>query len=314
MSDQNLVLDNAIQRAAPGSDAERPFVSIVIPHYNDLDSLAVCVAGLRRQTWPERRMEIIVADNNSACGIAAVVRVAHGCRVVPAPVQGAGPARNAGAAVAGGEILAFIDSDCDPRPDWVENGVRALDGYDFAGGYVEVVARDPANPTAVEAWELVFGFDFERYIRVGGYTGGGNMWVRRPVFDTVGGFRAGVAEDMDWSFRARGAGFRLGYGRLAMVSHLARPGWPELLTRWRRVLAEHYTLTREKPLGLLRWMAWTAGMPLATVPHLARVLRSDRLPGARLKAAAASVLIAHRIWRTGYMIRLLLGSLGRPRP
>ena len=285
---------------------DRPLVSIVIPHYNDLDALSICIAALQLQSWPAEKMEIIIADNNSACGIEAVTTAAPGCHVVQAPIQGAGPARNAGAAVALGEILAFIDSDCEPHPDWVEKGVRALAKYDFAGGHVITAARNPQRPTPVEAWEVVFGFDFERYILVEGYTGTGNMWVWRNVFDAVGGFRAGVAEDMDWSFRARAAGFRLGYEPRAIVSHLARSDWPELLRRWRRVLAEHYLLTREKPFGMLRWAVWAGGMPLSIVPHSAKVLRSERLPRFRDKALAIAVLVAHRLWRTYYMARLMV--------
>jgi cellulose synthase/poly-beta-1,6-N-acetylglucosamine synthase-like glycosyltransferase len=298
---------------SPMSDAgplalatDRSFVSVVIPHYNDLDALSICIAKLQCQTWPAERMEIIVADNNSVCGIDGVIAAAAGCRVVRASIQGAGPARNAGAAVARGEILAFIDSDCDPQLDWVENGVRALVKYDFAGGRVVTTARDPLRPTPVEAWEVVFGFDFERYILVEGYTGSGNMWVWRRVFDAVGGFRAGVAEDMDWSFRARMAGFRLGYEPGAVVSHLARSDWPELLMRWRRVLSEHYLLTREKPFGTVRWTVWTGGMPLSIVLHSVKVLRSERLLSSRDKVSALAVLLMHRLWRTYYMARLMV--------
>ncbi len=293
--------------------SDAPFVSVIIPHFNDLAALSVCTASLRRQSWPAERMEVIVADNNSACGIEAVQKAAAGYRVVQASIQGAGPARNAGAAVARGEILAFLDSDCDPQSDWIENGVRALAMYDFAGGHVVTTARDPSRPTAVEAWELVFGFDFERYILVEGYTGSGNMWVWRKVFDAVGGFRAGVAEDMDWSFRATAAGFRLGYEREAIVSHPARSDWKGLLKRWRRVLAEHYRLTREKPLGTLRWVLWTVGMPLSIGPHAVKVLRSPRLNGLPRMLSAIAVLIAFRLWRTGYMVRLAIApaSAGR---
>ena len=286
--------------------ANAPYVSVIIPHYNDLEALAVCAASLRLQSWPAERMEVIIADNNSACGVEAVRRAAAGYRVVQAPIQGAGPARNAGAAAARGEILAFLDSDCDPHTDWVENGVRSLETYDFAGGHVVTTARDPSRPTAVEAWELVFGFDFERYIRVEGYTGSGNMWVWRRVSDAVGGFRVGVAEDMDWSFRATAAGFRLGYERGAVVSHLARSDWNGLLKRWRRVLAEHYRLVREKPLGSLRWMLWIVGMPLSIGPHAVRVLRSRRLPNLGRKLSAIAILIAFRLWRTCYMVRLAI--------
>jgi cellulose synthase/poly-beta-1,6-N-acetylglucosamine synthase-like glycosyltransferase len=285
---------------------DQQFVSVVIPHYNDLDALSTCIASLQRQTWPVESMEIIIADNNSACGIDAVIAAAPGCRVVEAPIQGAGPARNAGAALARGDILAFIDSDCDPRQDWVENGVRALAKYDFAGGRVVTAARNPLRPTPVEAWEVVFGFDFERYILSEGYTGSGNMWVWRKVFDAVGGFRAGVAEDMDWSFRATAAGFRLGYEPGAVVSHLARSEWSELLRRWRRVLTEHYLLTEERRFGTLRWAVWTGGIPLSIVPHSVKVLRSQRLPRFQDKASAIAVLVAHRLWRTYYMGRLMV--------
>ena len=287
----------------------RPFVSIVIPHYNDLRGLAACIAGLKRQTWPLARMEIIVADNNSVCGLDAVICAASGCRVISVAEQGAGPARNAGAAVARGEILGFIDSDCDPRTDWVEHGVRELTAYDFVGGEVEIVPRDPARPTPVEAWEMVFGFNFEHYILVQGYTGSGNMWVWRSVFEAVGGFRNGVAEDMEWSFRARSAGFRLGYARDAVVGHPARAAWSELVARWRRVLREHFALACQGRFGRLRWTAKTAAMPISIGPHLLKVLRSRRLRSTRSKLAAGIVLIAHRLWRTVYMAQLLVISL-----
>lgn len=308
MTTADLVLAQNKGRSVRSATTAWPFVTIVIPHYNDLGGLAVCVAGLKRQTWPADRMEIIVADNNSVCGLHAVIHTASGCRVILAPEQGAGPARNAGAAIAGGEILGFIDSDCDPRPDWVEHGVRELASYDFVGGEVETVPGNPARPTPVEAWEMVFGFDFRRYILVEGYTGSGNMWVWRSVFETIGGFRTGVAEDMEWSFRARSAGFRLGYAHDAVVSHPARCAWPELLARWRRVLQEHYVLASEQPFGRLRWTAKTVAMPLSIAPHFLRVLRSDRLPDVRSKIAAGAVLIAHRLWRTAYMTRLLATS------
>src|SRR5271167_2742993 len=51
---------------------QRPLVSVIIPHYNDIHALSICVANLHRQTWPATNMEIIVADNNSACGLDAV--------------------------------------------------------------------------------------------------------------------------------------------------------------------------------------------------------------------------------------------------
>ena len=69
------------------------FVSVVIPHYNDLLALTECVRLLELQTYPRDRFEIIVADNNSACGLAAVKSVAPGGDRGP----GADPGRGTGA-------------------------------------------------------------------------------------------------------------------------------------------------------------------------------------------------------------------------
>ena len=145
------------KREAPG------FVSIILPHYNDLENLKLCIALLEKQSFPRERFEIVVAENNSACGFDAVVQACGpGVFVIPAPLQGAAEARNAAIRAAKGDILAFIDSDCRPALDWLERGVAALDKGDLVGGCVDVDVGDPAHPTAVEAFELVFAFDYRR--------------------------------------------------------------------------------------------------------------------------------------------------------
>lgn len=279
---------------------QRDFVSVIIPHFNDLQGLQICAAMLDEQTCPRDGYEVIVADNNSRCGLACVQAAAPNCRIVQAPVQGAGPARNAGVAAARGNVLAFIDSDCQPDPGWIAHGLAALHNFDFVGGHVRIIPQDVSAITDVEAWEMEFTFDFERYVR-DGYTGSGNMWVWQRVFAAVGGFRAGVSEDMDWSFRASARGFRLGYAPDTRVAHYARRDWDALQARWVRVIREHYLLTAERPFGAWRWAAWTAAMPASILPHLWRVARSQRLPTTKLKFAAARILIRHRLWRTRMM-------------
>ena len=84
--------------------------SVIVPHYNDLDNLRECLRLLRLQTLPASRFEVLVCDNNSACGLAAVEAACGGFgRVVHAPKQGAAEARNAGVEAARGEVLAFIE-------------------------------------------------------------------------------------------------------------------------------------------------------------------------------------------------------------
>ncbi len=209
---------------APESVA--PSVSVIIPHYNDLANLERCMRLLAAQSLPLSQFEIVVADNNSRCGLEEVERACGGlARVVAAPIQGAGAARNAAVEASRGRVLAFIDSDCRPTPTWLENGLAALSGAQIVGGQVDVDVEDPAHPTAVEAFEKVFAFNFKRYIQELGFSGSGNMFVSREIFDRVGGFRGHVAEDADWGRRAVAANYRFRYAPSVVVSHPARRNW-----------------------------------------------------------------------------------------
>jgi glycosyltransferase involved in cell wall biosynthesis len=231
-------------------------VSVIIPHYDNLEGLQQCIANLRTQTLDPSRYEIIVADNNSSCGISAVKRACQGvARVIPAPIPGAAEARNAAIAVARGEVFAFTDQDCRPRPDWLERGVRALDGADVVGGRMVVCVDDRMRVTPTEAFELVFAFNNRRYVERKGFTVNANMFVWRDVFSKVGLFRAGVPEDVDWGYRATALGFRLRYAADAVVEHPARREWTDLIRKWRLISANHYALSRKRRFGKLRFFA-----------------------------------------------------------
>lgn len=282
-------------------------VSVIIPHYNDLDMLRLCHERLMRQTWPRAGFEIVIADNNSRCGLDAVRAAAPTALVVPAPVQGAGPARNVAVAASRGAILAFIDSDCIAEPHWIEEGIAGLAGFDFVGGQVLTVARDPCRPNPIESFEIVFNFNFRRYIEQVGFSGTGNLFVPREVFDQVGLFRAGISEDMDWCFRARALGYRIGYAERAVVSHPARRTWRELERRWARMLVENYNLARTQPGGRRKFFVKALAMPASVLPHTVKILRSRRLPGLQARLGATAVLVRLRLWRTVRMLRLAAG-------
>lgn len=286
-----------------------PRVSVVIPHYNDLAGLTRCLASLDAQTMPHDEFEVIVADNASPLPRDAIEATITGrAKLVFVAEKGAGPARNGGVAVATGEILAFIDADCVAMPGWLEAGVAGLNDYDFIGGHVAVSVGDPARMTGAEAFESVFAFDFRSYILDKGFTGSGNMFVWRRVFDQVGGFRPAVSEDTEWSHRATGMGFRLGYVPEAEIAHPARKDWGELSGKWRRVVRERYLLTSEQPLGRLRWLALTWALPLSAVAHTPKVLRAANLPDVAARMRALATLYRLRMYRFVEAHRQFLGS------
>ena len=279
-------------------------VSIVVPHYSDLVGLAACLDALGRQTRAPD--EIIVADNNSPQGEAAVDAVIAGrAKLVVVNEKGAGPARNGGVAASTGEILAFTDSDCLPEPLWLERGLAALDQADFVGGAMRVLVADETNLTPAEAFERVFAFDNETYVRTKGFTVTANLFCPRDLFDAVGGFRVGVSEDLDWCLRAGASGFRLGYAADAIVGHPARRTWPELERKWRRLNEEAFGLAVAEPNGRAKWLLKALLMPLSAFAHTPKVLASPALATPRDRSRALSVLFRLRAWRMLDSLRLL---------
>jgi glycosyltransferase involved in cell wall biosynthesis len=287
---------------------ENVTVSVIVPHYRDLAALDVCLTLLERQSFPREDFEIVVADNGTpdADALRAVVR--DRARLVVVPERGAGPARNGGVAASKGRLIAFTDSDCQPESDWLSAGVTALSRYDFVGGHVKVLIQDPTHVTATEAFERVFAFDFKTYIQRKGFTGSGNLFCPRVLFERVGGFRSGVSEDVDWSHRARQAGFRLGYEPKAIVGHPARRTWPELLGKWRRLNAEMYHLAAARRWGSVAWLLKSCLLPISAFAHTPRVLFSRQLDDRSQRVAALRVLYRLRLWRFGDSLRLLAGA------
>jgi len=295
-------------------DTTSRFVSVVIPHYNDLERLARCLECLRRQSWPADRFEIIVADNNSAGGVAAVQNLAPDVRVMPAPEQGAGPARNVGVAVARGNVLAFIDSDCVADKSWLAEGIAALDRFDYIGGQVITATSDPQRITPAEAYEVVFAFNFKKYIEQDKFSGTGNLFVPKKVFEKVGGFRSGVSEDVDWCRRANALGYRIGYAERAIVYHPARRDWRELTAKWDRVIQETFGLKRERPVWRWRWIIYTSAVAISPLLHAVRVVRNPRLIGVRAKAAGLLGLFGSRFYRAYRMIVCLVNDAAQAKP
>lgn len=285
-------------------------VSVIIPHYDNLEGLQQCIAKLRTQTLDPSRYEIIVADNNSSCGILAVKRACQGvARVVPAPIPGAAEARNAAIAVARGEVLAFTDQDCRPRPDWLERGVRALDSADIVGGRMVVCVDDRMRVTLTEAFELVFAFNNRRYVERKGFTVNANMFVWRDVFTKVGLFRAGVPEDVDWGYRARALGFRLRYATDAVVEHPARREWSDLIRKWRLISTNHYALAREQRFGKLRFFARSWLVLISPLVDIPLVLLSGKIKSFDQRLKAISILVPLRAWRFVESNRILLKAV-----
>jgi GT2 family glycosyltransferase len=154
---------------------------------------------------------------------------------------------------------------------------------------------------------MCFAFNMEAYVRNKGFTGTGNLFTARGVFDDVGPLRAGVSEDVEWCHRATAKGYRLGYAAKAAVTHPARRNWAELRRKWLRTQSELYSLRAPTVPNRLRWLARSWAMPLSIVAHVPAIWSHNRLTNARDRRAALAGLVQLRLWRFVDGHRLALG-------
>ena len=88
-----------------------------------------------------------------------------------------------------GTILAFIDADCIADGGWISTIAEEFAGRaerQIIGGDVRIAIRDPQRPTLLECYESVFAYRQKEYIERHGYSGTGNMAVRRSYLPICG--------------------------------------------------------------------------------------------------------------------------------
>lgn len=194
---------HCLPKAQPITDVAMLF-SVIIPTFNRRQLLQQALASVWKQDITG--FEIIVIDDGSTDGTLEYLRGLSGLRVICQPNRGPGAARNAGAEIAQGEYLAFLDSDdlwlpwtlgtfaqlikAHQSPAILSACLRAFDeGFD--------IGDTPEAARAVTYADYFAG-------GIDGYYVGSNMAVlRRDLFWKAGGFSTlGLnAEDHDLILR-----------------------------------------------------------------------------------------------------------------
>lgn len=284
-----------------------PLVSVIVPHLNDHEGLRACLASLAQQVDAPPH-EVIVVDNGSVEPPEQVCAEVPGTVLLCEAEPGPGRARNHGAAVAAGSILAFLDADCRAGPRWLRTIVdrmAALPEVDVIGGRVTAVPRDPDRPNMVEAHEQVLGYRFRLYIERDGFTGTGNMAVRQAAFWRVGPFGGiDVAEDREWGQRAAALGIRPTYVDEMQITTPARADRDALRRKWDRHLAHEFG-TVDSPGARVRYLLRAAAVAVSPLAEVGTIVVSPRLRGPRARVRA----VAGTTWIRWYRARRMVSQV-----
>ena len=242
-----------------------PFVSIIVPCYNEEASIRHLLGALLEQTYPRENMEVVISDGMSSDRTRAVIsdfgreNPDLSLRVVDNPARTIPSALNRAIRQARGEMIVRLDAHSMPYPDYVEKCVKALESGngDNVGGVWEIrpgartwmaqsIAAAAAHPLGV----------------------GDAMYRLRPragAVDTVpfGSFRKALIEEIGWfdeslltnedyefNARVRGAGgtiwldpsIRSVYFSRATLGQLAGQYWRYGFWKWRMLRRYPHTL------------------------------------------------------------------------
>ncbi len=285
---------------------DRPDFAVIIPHYNDPTRLERCLTALVAQDLTGT--EVVVADNATPADMGPLQAAFPQVRFVTQPERGAAAARNKGVAVTTAPWIFLLDADCVPSAGWLDRA-RQITGGDpqvVTGGRIDVFDETPAPRSGAEAFETVFAFDQERYIREDGFSVTANLVAARAVFEATGPMVVGLSEDVDWCRRAVAGGAVLRYDAGLAVAHPTRPDWPALQKKWRRMTEEGFGLARVAPGGRVKWLLKALLMPASVAAHLPRILRHGDLNGGE-KARAVGMLLRLRLQRMVWMIAQAVG-------
>lgn len=234
-----------------------PYVSVVVPVYEDPAGVRETLACLAEQHYPSDRHEIVVVDNGSADETPAVVaefadRFEPITLAFERTIQGSYAARNEGIAQSTGDLLLFVDADVTVPDTWIADVVEQFQNsdVDYLGCGVEQYVPEDA-PGRLGAYDLALAFPVELYLRERQYAPTCALAVRRDVIDAVGPFRSDLVSGGDREFgeRVAAAGFEQAVATDVVVRHPARTTAAALGDKYVRVgrgqqqLAQRYDET-----------------------------------------------------------------------
>ncbi|MCP4005221.1 MAG: glycosyltransferase [bacterium] len=198
-------------------------ISVIIPTFNRPSALEHCLRSLAVSDYPHDRFEIIVVDDGSDPPAAASVPGRLTVRLLHEANAGPSAARNAGANLASGDLLAFTDDDCEIDPGWLS--ALATEAVSAPGCLLggRTLNGLPANPYA-EASSAIIDIVYRHYNadpENALFFASNNMAIPADGYDAIGGFAESfrVSEDREICDWWRASGRRLRYAPDAVVHH-----------------------------------------------------------------------------------------------
>jgi GT2 family glycosyltransferase/glycosyltransferase involved in cell wall biosynthesis len=216
------------------SEMKTGVVSVVLVNYRGADDTIEAVANLRGLDWPNERLEIVVVENGSGDDSLERLRALDVVLVESETNLGFAGGCNLGVTHATGEIIAFLNNDARPHAGWVRAAmVRFAESPRIAGVASKVLDWDGELVDYIGSAMTWYGMGYKPFTadRVPSnysdpgrvlFGTGSAMFVRRSVFDELGGFDEDYFmffEDVDLGWRLNLLGYVFAYEPTSLAYH-----------------------------------------------------------------------------------------------
>jgi len=198
--------------------------SIIICSYDRADFLNRALYYLTHQTVPVPELEIVIVDDGSTDKTSEVClsyqeKIPNLKYTATGKNKGIGTARNIGYRMCSSDKILYIDDDCIASPTWAECMIKALGRNHIVAGALtsreDNYIKLAHNIAEMNAFLPCNKKGYHQFIA------GANMGFQQSVLENLDGFQEGrrIAEDMEFSLRARQQGYHIYFAADALVIH-----------------------------------------------------------------------------------------------
>jgi cellulose synthase/poly-beta-1,6-N-acetylglucosamine synthase-like glycosyltransferase len=246
-----------------------PRVALIVPCWNEEDTVARTIESLLRVDYPADKLEFILVDDGSRDRTREIMEQYRNhpqIKLIFKENGGKHTALNAGIAATKAEIVGCMDADTTLEPDALRRTLVCFEKPNVAAAMSSIsIAKPRGILEHMQSAEYTMGIFYRHAlcsINAMYVTPGPFSLYRRSVLEKIGGFVFGQqTEDMEMALRLQREGYEIDNMPSARVSTHAMPTFPKLVRqrmRWtsgflRNVLFDYRDLLSSKygSLGLL---------------------------------------------------------------
>jgi len=252
-----------------------PIISVIIPTHNSQDVIDRCIRSITSQLYPREDFEIIVVDDGSKDETINISKKAGIDEIISTEPCFQGKARNIGARRARGEILAFIDSDCAARENWLKTIEKEIKNNEAIGG--PVVNGNAHSLIAWAEYLMEFcGWDEYRKRSIVPFVPGCNQVCTKNAFFRAGEFsEVHLSEDVMFGHSLLKIGIQTLFVPELQIQHFCRTKLNKYLANM-KLLGKYSTRTSKQVPTIYRSITTTRlYIPLVFLVKLgARTIRA----------------------------------------